>query len=452
MQGDRYEMDRADERQLASVSLMTMQAKEIPSRWSWVESSIWTERMLTALEQGVKGGIWFSLIDKVYSQKNLRAAFTKVKRNKGSSGVDHTTIRMFEKDLERNLERLRYQLKEGTYRPQAIRRRYIPKPGKRHERRPLGIPTVRDRVVQTALRSVLEPIFEKEFASNSFGFRPNRGCKDALRQVNELLNRGYIYVVDADLQSYFDTISHKRLIGLIKRHIADSRILRIIEQYLQQDILEGMEQWTPDKGAPQGAVISPLLSNIYLNELDHVIMKSGFKMIRYADDLVILCRTKEEAQTALNHLKRWVDDAELMLHPTKTRLVNAVEEGFEFLGYRFINNIRLVSNKSAKKLKDTLRSKTRRSRGDSMERIIDDVNKTLKGWFVYFKHSRPRSFHPIDRWLRVRLRSILRRQNKMKHGGWRGANNIRWPNSYFANLGLFFLVDARYAASQSALR
>jgi RNA-directed DNA polymerase len=375
-----------------------------------------------------------------------------VKANKGASGVDHVTIGMFEENLERNIELLYCQLKDGTYHPQAIRRKYIPKPGKRGEKRPLGIPTVRDRVVQTALRSVLEPIFEYEFAQNSYGFRPRRGCKDALREVQDLLKKGYVHVVDADLQSYFDTIPHDRLMELIGRRITDKRVLSLIEQYLKQEIMNGLEQWTSDQGSPQGAVISPLLSNIYLNELDHYMMDEGFKMVRYADDQVILCQTERDAQKAMRYISTWVRNAGLKLHPTKTCVVDAIKEGFNFLGYFFVNNVRVVSDKSINKLKETLRNKTKRTRGDSMETIIKDVNKTLWGWFEYFKHSRPCSFRPIDQWLRVRLRSILRKQNKMKLGGWKGENNIRWPNSYFAKLGLCFLMDARAMACQSAKR
>jgi len=434
------------------VSLRTKQAGDARFRWNWVEPAVWTERMLTTLEKGVKGGRWFSLIDKVYSKRTLRNAFVKVRANKGAPGIDHITVEKFEMDLDENLERLHTQIRDGSYRPQAIRRQYIPKPGKRREKRPLGIPTVRDRVVQTALRSVLEPIFENEFAPISFGFRPNRSCKDALRSVQDYLNKGYTAVVDADLQNYFDTISHSRLMEQIRQRISDSRIMHLIEQFLRQDVMDGVAQWIPEAGSPQGAVISPLLSNIYLNELDHLMSDQGYKMIRYADDLVILCKTIAEAGKALRLLDGWVSDASLTLHPTKTSIVDAVKDGFDFLGYRFYNHMRLVSDKSLRKLKDTLRSKTRRTRGDSMRTIVNDVNKILKGWFEYFKHSHPRRLRAIDQWLRVRLRNILRKHRKMKLCSWGGENHIRWPNSYFAELGLFFLVDARAKACQSALR
>jgi RNA-directed DNA polymerase len=185
----------------------------------------------------VKGGKWFSLIDKVYSKENLLSAFKKVASNKGSTGVDHQTISMYESRLMENIEYLLISIKEGKYRPKEIKRVWIPKPGSK-EKRPLGIPTVRDRIVQTSLRNVLEPIFEKDFAEQSYGFRPRLSCKAALRRVDSLLKSGYIYVVDVDLKSYFDTISHKRLMELIMLKVSDNRILNLIEMFLHQGILD----------------------------------------------------------------------------------------------------------------------------------------------------------------------------------------------------------------------
>ena len=276
-------MDRKTEEQPAGVSATTTQAGNIRARWDWVEPSVWTERMLTALERGIKGGKWFSLIDKIYALANLRAAFRKVKSNHGAAGVDHQTIEMFEQHLEENLEKLSQSLKDGRYRPQAVRRVWIDKLGSK-EKRPLGIPTVRDRVVQTALRNVMEPIFEREFAEQSYGFRPHRGCKDALRRVTELLQAGNIWVVDADLKSYFDTIPHRPMIRQVEEKISDGTVLEIVRAYLQQDILDGMASWTPEEGTPQGAVISPLLANIYLHPLDQQMAQRGFAMVRFADD------------------------------------------------------------------------------------------------------------------------------------------------------------------------
>src|SRR5258705_4002585 len=238
------------------------QVGEVAARWGWTEPAVWTERMLTALEVGVKGGIWFSLIDKVYKPGNLRAAFAKVKANQGAAGVDHQTIEMFEANLDTNLSKVSQQLADGSYRPPAVRRKWIAKPGS-SEKRPLGIPTVRDRVVQTALRNVLEPIFERDFAEHSYGFRPRRGCKDALRRVDRLLKAGNTWVVDADLQSYFDTIPQPKLLEQVTKKVADSRVLALVEAMLQQEVMDGLAHWTPEAGTPHGAVISPLLSDIY---------------------------------------------------------------------------------------------------------------------------------------------------------------------------------------------
>ena len=267
-------MTGREEETLAGVPAEATQARETQWRWYWVEPSVWTDRMLAALEHGVKGGKWFSLIDKVYSLDNLYAAVDKVHSNKGAPGIDHVTVEMFVRDLEANVSKLHKNLHEGTYHPQAIRRKWIPKPGSTEER-PLGIPVVRDRVAQTALRNVAEPIFERDFAQHSYGFRPGRGCKDALRRVEALLKQGHVHIVDADLKSYFDTIPHEALLERIKEKISDGRVLKLIEAYLKQGILEDLKEWTPEKGTPQGAVISPLLANIYLDPLDHLMAESS---------------------------------------------------------------------------------------------------------------------------------------------------------------------------------
>jgi len=431
----------------AAVSATTKQAGPAPDRWSWVEPAVWTERMLTALEQGVQGGVWFSLMDKVYSPKNLEAAWTRVWVNKGAAGVDHVSITQFQEQQSERLERMQDELKGGTYVPQDIRRHWIPKPGST-EQRPLGIPTVRDRIVQTALRNVLEPIFERDFATHSYGFRPQRGCKDALRRVDELLKAGYVHVVDADLKSYFDTIPQDRLMALIRRKVSDGRVLALLEAFLQQGVLDGMSRWTPEQGTPQGAVISPLLANVYLDPLDHRMAEQGYAMVRYADDFVILCRSREEAERALREVQAWVAEAGLTLHPTKTRLVSA-EQGFDFLGYHFRGIKHWPRKKSLDKLKDTIREKTRRTEGRAMRCIINDVNRTLHGWFGYFKHSLKTTFGPLDSWIRMRLRSILRRRAGLKGRG-RGTDHQRWPNAYFAEQGLMCTVAAHVQACQSS--
>lgn len=407
--------------------------------------------MLTTLITGVEGAKWFRLFDKVFAERNLFAAFQQVARNAGAPGVDHVTVDEFGRQVPENIWQLSDALKDGTYRPQAIRRVHIPKPGT-NETRPLGIPTVRDRLVQAAVVNVIEPIFERDFAAQSYGFRPKRGCKDALRRVDQLLKAGYTHVVDADLKGYFDSIPHDRLMSRLATKIADGRVLSLIESFLKAGILDGLEEWTPATGAPQGAVLSPLLSNLYLDPLDHLAASQGFEMIRYADDFVILCKSREDAARALALVQQWVADNGLTLHPTKTRLVDALTESFAFLGYEFRGEKHWPRDKSLQKLKDSLRAKTKRTSGESLQCTVGKVNRTLRGWFAYFQHSSYANvFRDLDGWLRGRLRSILRRRRGLRGRG-RGSDHQRWPNSYFADLGLFSLTAAHKSARQSSRR
>lgn len=422
----------------------------VADKWPWVEACVWTERMLAALDNGVKGGKWFSLIDKVYALKTLEAAWRKVRGNNGSAGVDDISIERFDADAEKYLTEVSEALKAGTYEPQPVKRVYIPK-GK-GKKRPLGIPVVKDRVIQTALKFVLEPIFENEFHRNSYGFRPGRGCKDALREVDRLLKEGFRYVVDADLKSYFDTIPHDRLLEHVETKVSDTRILDLLKGFLSQNIMENMETWTPVSGTPQGAVISPLLANIYLHPLDEMLNGSGIHMIRYADDFVILCREKHEAEKALQMVKEWVDATGLELHPDKTHIGDSrmPGEGFEFLGYRFESGRRWVRKSSIKALRNKVRQKTRRSCGKSIKEVTRSLNYTLRGWFEYFKHADKNTFPGLDSFVRRRMRSILRKQNKKDRGTGRCfEDHKRWPNKFFAGLGLFTMKEAWELACQS---
>lgn len=442
---------RQAEANRAPVPARAKQAGENQDRWSWVEPSVWTQRMLTALEEGVKGGKWFSLIDKVYEPRNLRASYEQVRRNKGSAGVDHETIAQFTERLEENLADLSRRLREGRYRPQAIRRVWISKLGGQ-EKRPLGIPTVRDRVVQGALRNVLEPIFERDFAAQSYGFRPERSAKDALRRVRELLKAGYTEVVEADLRSYYDTIPRPALLERVRTKVTDGRVLDLVSAYLEQEVMEGVEIWSPEEGTPQGAVISPLLSNLYLDPLDHHMVEMGYEMVRYADDFVVLCRNREEAERALAEVRKWTATAGLQLHPDKTRVVDATQVGgFDFLGYHFERGYRWPSKKSLKKHKDAIRQRTRRTNGKSLRETVEAVNLVSRGWFEYFKHSHETTFKPLDQWTRMRLRSILRKRQG-KQGRGRGKDHHQWPNAYFAELGLFSYCTAYAQARQSSVR
>lgn len=427
------------------------QAGEVRARWAWTEPSVWTDRMLTALEQGVKGGVWFSLIDKVYAERTLRAAWQHVKANSGAAGVDHVTVTMYERDLDRHLATLATQLRDETYRPQPIRRAWIDKPGSR-EQRPLGIPTVRDRVVQTALRLVLEPIFERTFAEQSYGFRPGRGCQEALTRVRALLDAGYTWVIDADLRRYFDTIPQAPLMRRVGEQVADGRVLALLTAFLTQQVMDGLSLWIPDEGTPQGAVISPLLANLYLDPLDHHVADAGFEMVRYADDFVLLCRSEADAQRALSFVTAWIEAAGLTLHPEKTRIVDATQHGgFDFLGYHFERGYQWPRTKSLEKLKVAVRTKTPRNRGQSLPVIIDDLNRTLRGWLQYFHRSPRRLFVHLDAWVRMRLRSILRRRHHA-YGRGRGRDHHRWPNAFFAAHGLYSLTTAYAAVRQSVSR
>lgn len=399
--------------------------------------------MLQALENGVKGGKWFSLIDKVWKEENLGAAWMRAMKNQGSAGVDGQSIRQFTAQLSQQLDRLHQELKTGRYAPQPVKRCWIPKPGS-VEKRPLGIPAVRDRIVQGALGNVLEPIFEQVFAEHSYGFRPGRGCKDALRRVDNLLNQGLTWVVDVDLKSYFDTIPHEALMGRVEELISDGRLIELLRQYLKAGVMDGLKGWEPtEQGTPQGAVISPMLANLYLNPLDHLMAVSGYAMTRYADDFIVQCRSQSEAQGALARIEQWAHDNGLIVHPTKTRIVDATQRGgFDFLGYHFERGMKWPRQKSMEKFRESIRRHTRRNQGQSMAQIIAKVNPVMRGWFEYFKHSHCPTFRAVDGWVRGRLRSILRRWQG-KRGRSRGSDQQRWPNAYFDQLGFYSLVRAR---------
>lgn len=417
-------------------------------KWSWVEAEVWTERMLKTLENGVKGGRWFSLIDKVYGKQSLEAAWRKVRRRKGAAGVDGQSIQKFERRLGKELEQLHQELKEERYRPKAVRRHWIDKAG--GKKRPLGIPTVRDRVVQTSLRQVLEPIFEEKFSRHSYGFRPQRSCKDALREVDRRLGQGYHWVVDADIEKYFDCIDPEILIQEVEKDVSDGRVLKMIRQYLEQEVLDGMKSWKPEKGTPQGAVISPLLANIYLHPVDEEMERVRKVMIRYADDAVILCRTERQARQALKKLQKELEQRGLRLNLEKTRIVDARQKGgFEFLGYHFERGRKWPRRSSLKKLRERVRPLTRRTNGQSLAHIIQTLNPILRGWFQYYQHSRPSyTFRWTDGWVRSRLRSILRKRRK-RHGRARGYDHRRWPNAYFIEQGLFTMAVAHAEICQS---
>jgi RNA-directed DNA polymerase len=434
--------------QPSRVPLTAKQEGEIRARWAWVEERVWTTPMLEILERGIKGGKWFALIDKVGAERTLQRAWEGVKSNGGSAGVDGETVRRFGENCQKRLLVVKEHILARTYRPEPVRRVWIEKLG--GGERPLGIPTVRDRVVQNALRMVIEPIFEREFAAHSYGFRPSRGCKDALRRVDALLVAGNHWVVDADLKSYFDTIPHESLMALVEEKIADGGVLSLLRSFLKQGVLEEMRYFEAGtSGTPQGAVMSPLLANVYLNPLDHLVAGAGYEMVRYADDFVVLCKEREQAEAVLRVIQQWVAQAGLTLHPEKTRIVDASQPGgFDFLGYHFERGRKWPREKSVQKLRERVRQVTPRTSGQALEKIIAQLNRGLRGWYEYFKHGLYTTLRAADQYVRDRLRSILRKRHGLRGRG-RGADYQRYPNVYFANLGLFSLQATQAFEIQS---
>jgi len=420
-----------------TVPFAATPAGETPGIDQWAHRAVWTDRMLeTLLQDKVKGGKWHTLIDKVWSELNLFCSAGKVLGKKGAAGVDRQTVDDFAAQEREELGRLQRELREGRYCPALVRRTWIPKPGSA-EKRPLGIPTVRDRVVQTALVHVIEPILDATFHDRSFGFRHGRGCHDALRCVEGLMEAGYMYVVDADLKGYFDSIPKGPLLEIVQQKISDRRVLGLVKQFLDQGILEELRTWTPETGVPQGAVLSPVLANAYLNPLDHHLAKLGFQMVRYADDFVILCRTREEAESALAEIRRWVESHGLALHPDKTHIVDSREESFSFLGYSFRGQRRFPRAKSHRKFVERIRELTPRKSGESLEVMIQRLNRSLQGWFNYFRHCHWSIFRDYDGMIRRRLRRLLLKRHRRNPR--RLSRNQRWPNAYFTQHGFISL-------------
>ncbi len=422
-------------------------AGEPPGIDQWAHRAVWTERMLeTLLEKKVRGGKWYTLIDKVFCSLNLFCSAHKVLGRKGAAGVDRQTCLDFAEHEREELQWLQKELRDGSYRPAAVLRKWVPKAGS-SKKRALGIPTVRDRVVQTALVQVIEPILDATFDDRSFGFRQGRGCHGALRCVEEWLEAGYVYVVDADLKGYFETIPKDRLLDLVKQKLSDRRVLGLVERFLNQGIMEEMRQWIPEAGVPQGAVLSPVLSNAYLNPLDYRMADLGFQMVRYADDFVLLCRTPEDAEAALAEVHCWVEDNGLRLHPEKTHIVDSREKSFSFLGYSFRGRFRFPRAKSHRKFVDRIHELTPRQSGASLEDTLQRLNRSTQGWFNYFRHCHWNIFKDYDGLIRRRLRRMLLKRNR-KHRK-RLSRNHRWPNAFFTDHGFTSLNDAHIRFVQS---
>ncbi len=300
--------------------------------------------------------------------------------------MDGQSVKQFAARAEIYLQELEQALKSGEYRPEPIKRVEIAKGDGRM--RPLGIPAVKDRIVQTAVKLAIEPIFEREFEESSYGFRPGRSAKDALGEVDGLIQEGFTHVVDADLESFFDTLEHPTVMRRIEERISDGRVLKLIDLFLSQDIIQGMKRWTPVGGTPQGGVISPLLANIYLHPLDRQMKQQGYRMVRYADDFVVLCRSAEQAQAALSEVRAWTEQR---LNADKTHVGDCRQagQGLSFWATASKSGGVGVRKRSLLALRERIRHKTRRTRGDSLGCIIADLNPILRGWFHYFKHTQP---------------------------------------------------------------
>ncbi len=387
-----------------------------------------------------------SLIDKVYKLLNLHIAWEKVKARKGAGGVDRVSVEEFKRNLDLNLREIHRLLCEDKYIPQPVRRVWLPKPN--GDKRPLGIPTIRDRVVQQALLNRLSSIFEPKFLDCSFGFRPYRSAHQAIQRIEEYLRNGCEWIVEVDIEKFFDTIDHDLLLDLVNEEIADGRVLRLIRLFLEAGVMEEMKTKYALSGTPQGGVISPLLANIYLHPLDEVMNQEGFRIIRYADDVVVLCRTKTEAEAALSKMKGILEGRlKLKLNVQKTRIVHKTQ-GFEFLGYYFgrgYSDYKIPCRRAIESFKDKVRHITRRWQPKSMSMIIIELNPVVRGWGNYFVKGNCKGIYTeLDFWLRNRVTAF-----KLKRQG--GYGHRKYPYSRLKAMGMLFLKDLLYAKQPELL-
>jgi len=367
------------------------------------------------------------------NRKLMHEAFRAVKRNKGKAGVDRVSIEMFDQHLEQNLEALMRDLKQGTYRPRPVRRTYIDKGG--GKLRPLGIPTVRDRVAQEVLRRLLSPLFEPLFHEDSYGFRPGRSCHRALERVQEIWRSGHRHVVDADISGFFDRIPHKVVMRGLTGVVADGNILRLVQRFLAAGVMEDGVVRSTTLGTPQGGVLSPLLANIALNFLDWHLDRLGYRFVRYADDFVILCRTARQAKEARQAAEQLLEQLGLSLHAEKTR-VTTFREGFAFLGFDLTSSSAKMRAKSVEKFKDRIRALTVRSHNLDA-RKIEKLNAVIRGVARYFATSFATcvlQFRDLDGWYRMRLR-CMRLKRKCRTA------NYRIKIKHLRRRGCVFLSD-----------
>jgi len=360
----------------------------------------------------------------------MHKAAHKVFDNDGSAGIDSQEIEHFKANYKQNMRELRRQLWNETYEPSPVLRVMIPKDS--GGERPLGIPTVKDRIAQETVRRILSPIFEKVFCDCSYGFRPNRSALEAVEEVEEYREQGYKHVVDADIKGYFDNIDQKLLLDFLTERINDGWVLRLIESWLAAGVMteDGLEDTR--KGTPQGGVISPLLANIYLHQFDKEMTDRGYKMVRYADDFVVLARSRKKAKRAMEVTEEIISEKlNLTLHPEKTEVTN-FGRGFEFLGYEFIAwRYKRPRSKALNKFKDRVRYITRRQQPFPLKWIINRLNPVIRGWSNYFEHGNVKKlFRSLNEWIRMRLRAYKEGKKALYN------QNRRIPTAKLKQLGL----------------
>ncbi len=391
-----------------------------------IEKSRQLQRNLYLTAKKDKQRRFHALYDRIFRLDVLWRAWKEVRANKGSAGMDGITFEMIEEyGVEEYLLDIQEDLQNKQYRPKPVKRVYIPKPDRKQK--PLGIPTIRDRIVQQACKIVIEPIFEANFLDSSYGFRPKRDAKQATEKVKKELYKNW-YVVDADIQGYFDNINHEILLGLLKRRISDRRVIKLCRQWLQAGVIENGKYYPTEKGSPQGGVISPLLANIYLHVLDSYWEnhKELGVIVRYADDAVIVCRTRKDAELAFEHLKRMMTKLKLTLNPQKTKIVDMNKESFDFLGFRYQKfgktkcgrklPYMMPSKKAMKKVKDAIRIITcRKSAYEGLEQKVEKLNPLIRGWRNYFQHGNAtKRFKQLDEYVWMKLWGTGVLQEKQK--------------------------------------
>ena len=388
-----------------------------------------------------------SLIGQVYDPQNLARAWERVKRNKGAGGVDGMTIARFEENQDRYLGHLHQRLKDGSYRPRPVRRVEIDKPGTR-TKRPLGIPTILDRVCQQALVNVLEPVFEPTFRDESFGFRPGRSTHMAMRRIWRQLKAGDSWVVDADIADFFGTLTHSTLVDLVASRVADGKVLELVRQFLQAGVYRDGRFEPTTTGVPQGGVVSPLLSNVYLHVFDQKMAEAGYALTRYADDWVIVCRSRQDAERALASARTVLEgELGLRVHPDKTRIVH-VSQGFEFLGYKIkqgrgmkykaggSNLYAFPRDRAIEQFKNRVRQITNRRNPKTLAGVLDELNPVIRGWGRYYCRAHVRRlFHRLNGWIMRRIWSW--RYKRWRNQGWKRLPRRR----LYGELGLVNLLQ-----------